>query len=153
VQAFVPSLSDVQVTEMEDAVEVGKRRDFYYTISKERDPNPRVNPPVSLRDEEMDALVAEREALFSQGKMMRVILTVSLCSFLQGFVQSSLNASSLSSYASLLGIPPPDTTNPSVQARDWYLGYMNSSLYLAAAAIGCPASLIINYLVGRRGAM
>jgi len=149
---------------MERAVEVGKQRNFYYHLSKQMlsstgsshgniNNDEMIQPPVDdLTLVEAKSLVDEREKLFSQGKMRRVIATVSLCSFLQGFLQSSINAASL--YGDLLGIAKPSTgEHGGVQDRDWQLGIMNGVVYLSAAIFGAPLSLVINYLVGRRGAM
>ena len=74
-------------------------------------------------------------------------------------MQSSLNGASL--YTTELHLPAaqkpgsPDggaaTTGPS--DSDWKLGAANASPFFFAALVGCPLSLPVNHLIGRRGAM
>lgn len=131
---------------------VARDGEIYYTLARGQF-DPPDNFPYTLDGKEKESLVAERERLFSQGKMFRVILTVSLCSFLQGFVQSSINSATL--YASHLKVRyiTEKKLQADIDAHDWALGAMNCSPYLAAAFIGAPLSLAMNQWVGRRGAI
>jgi MFS family permease len=106
------------------------------------------DPQLRLEAVERDALRDEQDKLSSQRGMAAVIVTVALAAFLQGHVQSSINAASL--YAQGLGLKPGDT---GLQSRDFQLGTMNASPFLAAALLGAPLSLPTNYYLGRRGAL
>ncbi|ORY62682.1 and other transporter-domain-containing protein [Pseudomassariella vexata] len=88
--------------------------------------------PVQLNPEEKAALRAEKDVLFSEPGMFRVILAVSLAAFLQGFVQ---------------------TQSDPLNIDNWKFGAMNASPFLSASLIGCWLSLPINDRFGRRGAM
>jgi hypothetical protein len=150
----VPELQGVETQEMKDAVEVGKERDKYFYRAKNDVPNPAAGDPapiVRLGREERDALVAERERLLSQGKTLRILVAMSLCGFLQGSLQASLNASCL--YAEWLGIPRFDPAEHGVSRRDWELGITNAVVFFVAAVVGAPLALAVNYLGGRRYAM
>jgi hypothetical protein len=158
IEDFVPTVPGVQLREMQRAVEVASKRNAYYNWAKQQQsltPSPGPPLPETLEADEIAGLVAERERLFAHGKMPRAIITVCLCSFLQGFLQSSINAASL--YAHLLGLKLDDQTEPVptavVAGRDWKLGAMNASVWFSGAFLGCPAALFVNHLVGRRGAM
>lgn len=91
----------------------------------------------------------------SQKGMLPVILAVALAAFLQGHVQSSINAASL--YADLLGVSEPagdsGPASTELSPRDWEIGAMNASSFLVAALLGAPASLPTNYYIGRRGSL
>ncbi|KAF4815819.1 putative polyol transporter 1 [Colletotrichum tropicale] len=104
--------------------------------------------PEPLTNEERKALKAEQEKTFSQGGMKIIIITVALAALLQGHVQASINAGSV--FASLLGVSNDDDPQ---NAKDWKLGAMNAAPYLAAALVGAPLSLPLNYWMGRRGAI
>lgn len=87
-------------------------------------------------------------------KIFPVVLTVACAAFLQGHVQASFNCASL--YAQWLEClsddcaAPPDSDDLHWQ---WKLGAANSSPFFAAALIGAPSSLLLNFWVGRRGAI
>ncbi|KAK1856991.1 MFS monosaccharide transporter [Colletotrichum chrysophilum] len=104
--------------------------------------------PEPLTDEESKALKAEREKTFSQGGMKIIIITVALAALLQGHVQASINAGSV--FASLLRVSNDDDLQ---NGKVWKLGAMNAAPYLAAALLGAPLSLPLNYWMGRRGAI
>jgi hypothetical protein len=75
--------------------------------------------------------------------MVSVIFTISMAAFLQGHVQSSINSGSL--------IPENVRLDP--DKSYWRLGGMNASPFLAAANLGAPLSLPVNYCIGRRVAL
>ncbi|CAI0655582.1 unnamed protein product, partial [Colletotrichum noveboracense] len=104
--------------------------------------------PDPLTDEQRKALKAEREKTFSQSGMKIIIITVALAALLQGHVQASINAGSV--FASLLGVSSDDGLQ---SGKVWKLGAMNAAPYLAAALLGAPLSLPLNYWMGRRGAI
>jgi MFS family permease len=114
-----------------------------------RDPSDR--ELFGLTEEELDALRAEREKLSSQKGIIAIIVTVALAAFLQGHVQSSINAGSL--YANTFHIAEPGKSPVGTQTRDFQLGVMNASPFLAAALLGAPLSLPTNYYIGRRGSL
>ncbi|KXH65665.1 hypothetical protein CSAL01_09677 [Colletotrichum salicis] len=100
-----------------------------------------------LTNKERAALRAERDKAFSQSGMTVIVVTVALAALLQGHVQASINAGSI--YARLLQVSgTPDQNDPA-----WQLGAMNSAPFLAAAIVGAPMSLPLNYWMGRRGAI
>ena len=101
---------------------------------------------VKLTDDEKKALRAEKNTIFSQTGMFVVILTVSLASFLQGFVQSSINGASLYPQLFIDAYEGQGDSN-------WKLGAANSAHFFAAAVIGCWVSLPLNDRIGRRGSM
>lgn len=133
----------------------------YDEVARSEDPRAGYHLPVQLSSEEKEALIAEKDALFSQRKMFTVIFTVSLAAFLQGFVQSSINGASL--YPAEFGLPNVTSTkvnstasgedNSNPQLDDWKLGATNASPFFFAALLGCWLSLPLNDLIGRRGAM
>ncbi|KAL4729680.1 hypothetical protein ACLX1H_004102 [Fusarium chlamydosporum] len=146
----LPSLERSQV---ERAAEVAKNGNYYYRLSKRLITNH--SPVILLTEEEKDSLVAERERLFSQRGMLSIICTVSLAAFLQGHVQSSINAMSLFVETVGIGIEDHGETqgNGSSRTAQWQLGAMNAIPFLAAAFPGAPLSLPVNYCLGRRGAL
>lgn len=87
--------------------------------------------------------------------MLSIICTVSLAAFLQGHVQSSINAMSLFVETVGIGIEDHGETqgNGSSRTAQWQLGAMNAIPFLAAAFPGAPLSLPVNYCLGRRGAL
>ncbi|KAK1671380.1 hypothetical protein BDP55DRAFT_560550 [Colletotrichum godetiae] len=105
--------------------------------------------PIEFRvtDDERAALRAERDKAFSQGGMTVIVVTVALAALLQGHVQASINAGSI--YARLLQV----SSTPNQNSPPWQLGAMNSIPFLAAAIVGAPMSLPLNYWMGRRGAI
>ncbi|OTB10048.1 hypothetical protein K445DRAFT_27974 [Daldinia sp. EC12] len=143
------------------AARVAQNARSYDEVARSEDPRAGYHLPVQLSGEEKDALIAEKDSLFSQRKMFTVIFTVSLAAFLQGFVQSSINGASL--YPAEFGLPNvtstkvnstasgEDDSNP--QLDDWKLGATNASPFFFAALLGCWLSLPLNDLIGRRGAM
>ncbi|KAK1487637.1 hypothetical protein CCUS01_14931 [Colletotrichum cuscutae] len=105
--------------------------------------------PIKLKPKERIALKAERDKAFSQSGMTVIVVTVALAALLQGHVQASINAGSI--YARLLQEKVSSTTDRSDLV--WQLGGMNSAPFLAAAILGAPMSLPLNYWMGRRGAI
>ncbi|KAG7044264.1 sugar transporter [Colletotrichum scovillei] len=105
--------------------------------------------PIELEPEELAAIRAERDKAFSQSGMTVIVVTVALAALLQGHVQASINAGSI--YARLL----QDKVSSTAYRNDlvWQLGGMNSAPFLAAAILGAPMSLPLNYWMGRRGAI
>ncbi|KAJ4247776.1 hypothetical protein NW762_012985 [Fusarium torreyae] len=146
----IPSLERDQV---ERAAEVAKNGNYYYRLSKGLITN--LSPVVELTSDEKYSLVAERERLFSQRGMLVIICTVSLAAFLQGHVQSSINAMSL--FVETVGINIQERDNTQSNGADpnaqWKLGAMNAIPFLTAAFPGAPLSLPVNYCLGRRGAL
>ncbi|KAF5019721.1 hypothetical protein F66182_8264 [Fusarium sp. NRRL 66182] len=146
----LPTLDRDQV---ERAAEVAKNGNYYYRLSKGLITNP--SPVVKLTPDEKYSLVAERERLFSQRGMLVIIYTVSLAAFLQGHVQSSINAMTL--YVETVGIDIQEQGGPQSNGADpnaqWQLGAMNAIPFLMAAFPGAPLSLPVNYCLGRRGAL
>jgi MFS family permease len=122
---------------------VAKDPQLYYSIAK--DPARVITSQlVSLTDEENEAILLERNSPWD-GKMFVVILTVSLASFLQGFVQSSVNTSG--SYRDQWGLGVEHGNDADT---DYRFGAANASPYLFAAVLGCPLAFPINYYLGRR---
>jgi MFS family permease len=87
--------------------------------------------------------------------MLSIICTVSLAAFLQGHVQSSINAMSLFVETVGIGIENQGEAerNGAGNTAEWELGAMNAIPFLTAAFPGAPLSLPINYCLGRRGAL
>lgn len=106
---------------------------------------------VALNGDEQRHLDAEEVTMTSQKGVIPVIIAVALAAFLQGHVQSSINAGSL--FARLLGVDMDNPVNSEVKDADWETGAMNASPFLVAALVGAPASLPTNYYIGRRGAL
>ena len=106
---------------------------------------------VALDGDEQRHLDAEEVTMTSQKGVIPVIIAVALAAFLQGHVQSSINAGSL--FAELLGVDMDNPVNSEVKDGDWETGAMNASPFLVAALVGAPASLPTNYYIGRRGAL
>ncbi|KAF4950482.1 hypothetical protein FGADI_8188 [Fusarium gaditjirri] len=146
-------LPSLERGEVERAAEVAKNGNYYYRLSKGLITNP--SPVVELTQDEKESLVAERERLFSQRGMLIVICTVSLAAFLQGHVQSSINAMSLFVETVGIDIQRQDDTqsNGADSTAQWQLGGMNAIPFLTAAFPGAPLSLPVNYCLGRRGAL
>ncbi|KAL3589857.1 hypothetical protein FPOAC2_12038 [Fusarium poae] len=146
----LPSLERLQV---ERAAEVAKNGNYYYRLSKGLINN--LSPVVELTQDEKDNLISERERLFSQRGMLSIICTVSLAAFLQGHVQSSINAMSL--FVETVGIDIENKGEMQGNGADsiaqWQLGAMNAIPFLMAAFPGAPLSLPVNYCFGRRGAL
>lgn len=110
------------------------------------------NLPVQLFEEEMRGLVSEHDELRGQfHQIFPVILTVGCAAFLQGHVQASINCASL--YVRWLECQSSDCTPPNDSLWKWKLGAANSSPFFAAAIIGAPSALLLNFWVGRRGAI
>ncbi|KAI1012020.1 hypothetical protein LB503_004225 [Fusarium chuoi] len=146
-------LPSLERDEVERAAEVAKNGNYYYRLSKGLITN--LSPVVELTQDEKESLVAERERLFSQRGMLIIICTVSLAAFLQGHVQSSINAMSLFVETVGIGIQRQDDTqsNGADSTAQWQLGGMNAIPFLTAAFPGAPLSLPVNYCLGRRGAL
>ncbi|KAF5709948.1 myo-inositol transport ITR1 [Fusarium mundagurra] len=146
-------LPSLERHEVERAAEVAKNGNYYYRLSKGLITN--LSPVVELTQDEKESLVAERERLFSQRGMLIIICTVSLAAFLQGHVQSSINAMSLFVETVGIDIQRQDDTqsNGADSTAQWQLGGMNAIPFLTAAFPGAPLSLPVNYCLGRRGAL
>ncbi|KAK8136548.1 sugar transporter [Apiospora sp. TS-2023a] len=145
-------LGSVKPEDLLRAARVAKDVRTYDGVARSEDPAAGSGLPVTLKPEEKEALKAEKDVLFSERGMFVVILTVSLAAFLQGFVQSSINGASL--YSDRFAPGSQNVTgNSKPPAAVWKLGAANASPFLFAAVLGCFASLPINDLVGRRGAM
>lgn len=164
-QELANSQSKITIDEIRKAGEIAKYRWQFYHSSKEAlerggshsmDTNPsdagatpKVNLRVPLGDDDMRALVDEREKLFSGRGMIVVILAVSLAAFLQGHVQASINAGSLFVDTLSIGLNPNDKD----RTHEYREGGMNAIPFLIAAFPGAPLSLPVNYCFGRRGAL
>ncbi|KAL9573050.1 hypothetical protein ACKAV7_002735 [Fusarium commune] len=146
-------LPSLERDEVERAAEVAKNGNYYYRLSKGLITN--LLPVVELTQDEKQSLVAERERLFSQRGMLIIICTVSLAAFLQGHVQSSINAMSLFVETVGIDIQRQDDTqsNGADSTAQWQLGGMSAIPFLTAAFPGAPLSLPVNYCLGRRGAL
>ncbi|EXM21162.1 Sugar/inositol transporter [Fusarium oxysporum f. sp. vasinfectum] len=146
-------LPSLERDEVERAAEVAKNGNYYYRLSKGLITN--LSPVVELTLDEKESLVAERERLFSQRGMLIIICTVSLAAFLQGHVQSSINAMSLFVETVGIDIQRQDDTqsNGADSTAQWQLGGTNAIPFLTAAFPGAPLSLPVNYCLGRRGAL
>ncbi|EQB48085.1 hypothetical protein CGLO_12710 [Colletotrichum gloeosporioides Cg-14] len=142
VRAFARNLPDVAHGDLLRAVRIAREIRAY------TDETLQGSLPDPLTDEERKALKAEREKTFSQSGMKIIIITVALAALLQGHVQASINAGSV--FASLLGVSSDDGLQ---SGKVWKLGAMNAAPYLAAALLGAPLSLPLNYWMGRRGAI
>ncbi|RFN46482.1 hypothetical protein FIE12Z_9270 [Fusarium flagelliforme] len=152
IDTLCSELPFLERSEVERAAEVSKNGNYYYRLSKGLIENP--TPVVNLEQYEKDSLVAERERLFSQRGMLSIICTVSLAAFLQGHVQSSINAMSL--FVETIGIDIRDGDGHEGRTGDtaeWQLGAMNAIPFLTAAFPGAALSLPVNYCLGRRGAL
>ncbi|KAH7312599.1 hypothetical protein B0I35DRAFT_481042 [Stachybotrys elegans] len=149
IDSIITSISGVDPSEWKKAIfvaRVGSR----HIINRQQD-----HAELGLTAEESESLVNEREKLTSQKGIVAVIITVAMAAFLQGHVQSSINAGSL--FAHQLHILPPEMRtapiNTHVREEDYRLGIMNASPFFTAALVGAPLSLPINYYIGRRGAL
>lgn len=141
-QQYLPSIPYAKVLR---AARVAKDIRLYDEVARSTDPSIGMGLPVELTDEERECLMRERDRVFSERGMRKVILTVSLAALLQGFVQSSFNGASFYRDQWNLGGDDADVT--------WRLGATNAAAWFAAALIGCPLSLPINYYYGRRGGL
>lgn len=145
-------LGSVKAEDLLRAARVAKDVRTYDGVARSNDPAVGSGLPVTLKPEEKEALKAEKDVLFSERDMSIVILTVSLAAVLQGFVRPSINGASL--YSDLFAPGSQSGTDHSKpHAAEWKLGAANASPFLFAAVLGCFASLPINDLIGRRGAM
>lgn len=149
VQAFAQQyLPDVSVQKLLRGARVAKDIRLYDDVARSKKPNAGSSLEVQLTEEEKKYLRRERDVVFSERGMRIVIITVSLAAILQGFVQSSFNGASL--YRDGWGLPKQLTGDTSA---NWQLGGANSAPWFAAALLGCPLSLPINYWYGRRGGL
>ncbi|CEI40084.1 unnamed protein product [Fusarium venenatum] len=153
IDALCTELLSLERFQVERVAEVAKNGNYYYRLSKGLITN--LSPVVELTQDEKDNLVSERERLFSQRGMLSIICTVSLAAFLQGHVQSSINAMSL--FVETVGIDIENQGKTQENGADniaqWQLGAMNAIPFLTAAFPGAPLSLPVNYCLGRRGAL
>ncbi|KAJ4309901.1 hypothetical protein N0V84_011256 [Fusarium piperis] len=124
--------SKVSFQQLLDAAEVAKHRYEYYSFSKDANEGtngpggPAVAPKVALSPKDKKALVAEREHLFSGRGMLIIIWTVSLAAFLQGHVQSSINAGSL--FAETVGITQPRVINLKASGDNFTFDYIEKTI-------------------------
>ncbi|KAI8676368.1 hypothetical protein LRP88_10628 [Fusarium phalaenopsidis] len=124
--------SKVPFQQLLDAAEVAKHRYEYYCFSK--DATDGTSAPdgsglvlrVDLSLDDKKALVAERERLFSGRGMLIIIWTVSLAAFLQGHVQSSINAGSL--FAETVGITQPRLINLTASESNYTFGFVQHAI-------------------------
>ncbi|RBR06878.1 uncharacterized protein FIESC28_10913 [Fusarium coffeatum] len=152
IDTLCSELPFLERSQVQRAAEVGKHANYYYRLSSRQITN--LNPVVNLEQHEKDSLVEEREKLFSQRGMLSIICTVSLAAFLQGHVQSSINAMSL--FVETIDIDIRDGHGQEGRAgntAEWQLGAMNAIPFLTAAFPGAALSLPVNYCLGRRGAL
>ncbi|CAG7559720.1 unnamed protein product [Fusarium equiseti] len=152
IDTLCSELPFLERSQVQRAAEVGKHANYYYRLSSGQITNR--TPVVNLEQHEKDSLVEEREKLFSQRGMLSIISTVSLAAFLQGHVQSSINAMSL--FVETIGIDIRDGHGQEGKAGDtaeWQLGAMNAIPFLTVAFPGAALSLPVNYCLGRRGAL
>ncbi|KAF7555358.1 hypothetical protein G7Z17_g2227 [Cylindrodendrum hubeiense] len=152
IRVLSSQLPGVRMDELERAGQVGRDSHDYYYVAKGSAAD--ISLPVTLTQKEKISLVEEREKLFSQKGMFIIICTVCFAAFLQGHVQSSINAGSI--FADRVGIRRPrdaDDTDFATSAENWKLGAMNASPFLVAAFPGAPLALPFNYCFGRRGTL
>lgn len=93
VNSRAPFLSD-KVEEVCRAAHVAKHIRFYEHISRGYNTDGS-SPPITLKREEQEALVREKDKIISEHGMWFVFATVSLAAFLQGFVQSSFGGANV----------------------------------------------------------
>lgn len=145
-QGYLEKLSDqmptMEVDELQRAAEVGRESSHYYHLARDIHSAQTI---VELSPMEKENLIAERESIVSQRGMFVIICTISLAAFLQGHVQSSINAGSL--FTGPIGIKDDDKNG------SWELGAMNAIPFFAAAVMGAPLALPVNYCIGRRGSL
>ncbi|KAF9880292.1 hypothetical protein CkaCkLH20_02246 [Colletotrichum karsti] len=137
IRNFAPSLPGVNPRDILRAALVAREIRAY------TDESLQAGLPIHLTEEERKALKEEKEKTFSQSGLKVVVTSVALAALLQGSVQASINAGSI--FATVLDLPP--------STQEWRLGGMNAAPYLAAAVLGAPLSLPLNYWMGRRGAI
>lgn len=151
VREFSKQLPDVEYEDVLRAARVAKDIRTYDQVA--RNSATQTNLLVTLEDQEKRGLVSEHDELRGQfRKIFPVVLTVGCAAFLQGHVQASINCASL--YAQWLECLSPGCAEPPEDwLWKWKLGAANSSPFFAAAIIGAPSSLLLNFWVGRRGAI
>ncbi|RSL61874.1 hypothetical protein CEP53_004929 [Fusarium sp. AF-6] len=124
--------SKVSFQQLLDAAEMAQQRDEYFIESKRaiKGTSSFDAPPPALRvvltPEDKKALVAEREHLFSSRGMLGIILTVSLAAFLQGHVQSSINAATI--FAETVGITEPRQINLTASGSNFTFGFVQDAI-------------------------
>jgi hypothetical protein len=142
--SILPSVSGVTSDEWNKAILVAKAgSDAILHVSAESNDDGRL----VLTADEKDAIRNEQQKLSSQKGIIAILITVALAAFLQGHVQSSINAGSL--YAQTLHLAGPGDP----KLHDFQLGAMNASPFLTAALLGAPLSVPTNYYIGRRGSL
>ncbi|POS69660.1 hypothetical protein DHEL01_v211944 [Diaporthe helianthi] len=159
VKEFSKHLPDVSYQDVLRAARVAKDIRTYDQVA--RNAATQTNLLVTLEEHEKRGLVSEHDELRGQFRsIFPVVLTVGCAAFLQGHVQASINCASL--YAQWLecSLAPGagcSSTAPATADDDWRwqwkLGAANSSPFFAAAIVGAPTSLLLNFWVGRRGAI
>ncbi|KAK2598744.1 hypothetical protein N8I77_012133 [Diaporthe amygdali] len=154
VREFSKYIPDVEYEDVLRAARVAKDIRTYDQVA--RNSATQTNLLVALEENEKKGLVSEHDELRGQFRQIfPVILTVGCAAFLQGHVQASINCASLylqcleNTEGTLDGCPAP------LDGRlwQWKLGAANSSPFFAAAIIGAPSALLLNFWVGRRGAI
>lgn len=150
VREFSKQLPDVEYEEVLRAARVAKDIRTYDQVARN---TTQTNLLVTLEDDEKEGLVSEHDELRGQFRQIfPVILTVGCAAFLQGHVQASINCASL--YAQWFECLSPECDHPPDDwIWKWQLGAANSSPFFAAAIIGAPSALLLNFWVGRRGAI
>lgn len=124
--------SKVPYEQLINAAEVAKHRYDYYSSSKDAlagissPDGPPLALKVTLSLEDKKALVAERERLFSGRGMLIIIWTVSLAAFLQGHVQSSINAGSL--FAETVGITEPRVIDLTASGSNYTFDFVRDAI-------------------------
>lgn len=150
VREFSKQLPDVEYEDVLRAARVAKDIRTYDHVARNAT---QTNLLVKLDEQEKKGLVSEHDELRGQfRKIFPVVLTVGCAAFLQGHVQASINCASL--YAQWFECLSPDCVDPREDwLWQWKLGAANASPWFAAALIGAPSSLLLNFWVGRRGAI
>ncbi|KAL1877971.1 hypothetical protein Daus18300_002325 [Diaporthe australafricana] len=149
VREFSKQLPGVKYEDVLRAARVAKDIRTYDEVA--RNPAEPTNLPVTLSDDEKAGLRSENELRRQFRQIFPVILTVGCAAFLQGHVQASINCASL--YAKWLECLSDCTKLPDDPRWKWKLGAANSSPFFAAAIIGAPSAFLLNFWVGRRGAI
>ncbi|KAK8868964.1 sugar transporter-domain-containing protein [Apiospora arundinis] len=131
---------------------VARDADTYDEVARGENSSVDGSLQVTLTEQEKEALITERDKLFSKNDIWRVTVAVCMAAFLQGHMQASLNSSSL--YRELLGADSV-AGGSSVETINaaWALGGLNAVPWFAAACLGCWIAPPVNDFFGRKGAI
>ncbi|KAK7998335.1 putative phosphoprotein phosphatase X-1 [Apiospora arundinis] len=131
---------------------VARDADTYDEVARGENSSADGSLQVTLTEQEKEALINERDKLFSKNDIWRVTVAVCMAAFLQGHMQASLNSSSL--YRELLGADSV-AGGSSVETINaaWALGGLNAVPWFAAACLGCWIAPPVNDFFGRKGAI